>query len=121
MDIIKKVNFYEANLINEKPANIINIAGWIYFAVSLLGGITLLASASTKQYILLGYVDTTNYAYLCLGIAGIVSSFIVLLICSGISLIIKQNAYLISIKIEGKYSEAAASKEIKNDDRVKSF
>jgi hypothetical protein len=114
MDFTKRVNFYEENLINEKLANAINIAGWFYFVVSLLGGITLITSAYTKQYILLGYVDTTNYAYLCLGIAGVVSSFIVLLICSGISLIIKQNAYLISNKIEWHYSTTTLNKETNN-------
>lgn len=80
--------------------SIMQIFGWVYFAVSLIGGISLIINSTTLKNVPTdGYysqnIKVVNYAYRTMGIAGVISSILVLLLCLGIARIIEQNIYLI--------------------------
>ena len=89
---------------SDRIAYLLKIAGWIYFGLSLIGGVILILSASEQIYVSNGfysagkYVERFNTAYLAFGIVGILSSIIILLICLGLALIIEQNIMLIQKK-----------------------
>ena len=78
----------------------IQIFGWVYFAFSLIGGISLIINSTTTNNVSTGgyysqNIEVVNYAYRTMGIAGVISSILVLLLCLGIARIIEQNIYLI--------------------------
>ena len=91
-----------ANLIDEYLPNWIIAIGWIYFLISLIGGIFIWANSSETYYQSGGlyrsgeYVETVNYAMRSIGIIGVFTSIIVLLICCGIGRVIKQNIFIIN-------------------------
>ena len=77
--------------------------GWLYLLISLIGGIVLIAKSKVthiESLYTMEYSTSINYAYRALGIMGIITSLIVLLVCLGIAKIIQQNAYL--LKLNGK-------------------
>jgi hypothetical protein len=83
-------------LVSSHLAILLRVVGWIYFLLSLVGGIYLIANA--KQFLYSSFEYVVNYYYMALGIVGIFSSLIVLLICVGIARIIEQNIFIINSK-----------------------
>ena len=89
------------NLISEDLANGMLVVGWIYFLLSLIGGIIIWVNSSETHYqsgslFQSGeYVETVNYTMRSIGIVGVFTSIIVLLICCGIARAIKQNIFII--------------------------
>jgi hypothetical protein len=75
----------EKNLSSKYLSLWIQAVGTIYFCLSLIGGIYLIITATD-----------VNYFFRSIGIIGIISSLIVLLICLGVAKIIKQNIYIIN-------------------------
>ena len=83
-------------LVSAHLAILLRVVGWIYFLLSLVGGIYLISNA--KQFLYSSFEYVINYYYMALGIVGIFSSLIVLLICVGIARIIEQNIFIINRK-----------------------
>lgn len=80
----------------------LRVFGWIYFFLSILGGISLLGSKVGNSYRSIDDIINGNDTYESVnnilqiaGLAGIISGVFVLLDCLGVSRIIDQNTYII--------------------------
>jgi hypothetical protein len=98
----------EKNLSSKYLPLWIQVIGTIYFCLSLIGGIILIVTSTETHTVYTpglfsreDVVTTVNYFYRSMGIVGIISSLVVLLICLGVAKIIEQNIFIIN-KIKEK-------------------
>ncbi|MGK9477903.1 hypothetical protein [Melioribacter sp. OK-6-Me] len=68
--------------------------GWIYFALSFIGGFVLIGRAFEWVYNGERFERILNPALFSMGVASVITSVIVLLICLGIARVIEQNISL---------------------------
>ena len=98
---VELVNIWRPYLILRGHPSALRGFGSVYFILSIIGSIVLFANAKTSSYISGGlfrsgeYIHSTNYTFIAMGIASILTSFIVLLICVGIARVMEQNIYII--------------------------
>lgn len=79
----------------------LNLFGTLYFLFSFIGGIILWSQSKEEVWVsgslyISGHYETViNYVARSIGVAGVFSSIVVLLICTGIARAINQNIYII--------------------------
>jgi len=79
---------------NDLPGTIEGV-GIFYFILSFIGGIYLIATAKETIQIGVSTQSFTNPIQIALGISGIITGFIVLILCLGLARVINQNIYII--------------------------
>lgn len=88
-------NKWDSKYVSTSIAAGLTSVGWIYFLLSILGSIALLVNVKQKVYVRGVYETVTNEMFIVFGIAGVMSSILVLLICLGIARAIEQNVFII--------------------------
>lgn len=90
------IQYIDSELVSDSLPSALNGIGVFYFVLSVIAGLYLFLNSSVEMPGLYGSVKQTNTYIVAAAVSCIFSGVIVMVICQGISRVIKQNIYIIN-------------------------